>query len=158
MRIMMACGLLTAALMLGRAGHAQTWDNPLAFTANTSSTFDSCALPWQTLWMANGAFPISAPAVVYRVTQRPLGRNQPPLRPWSVALTPQSWADMSLWVCQQKSGDFIDQCVDGSDDYGNGVPEHVTVPAVFGSYYVIVTGNIGNQPPMCGQYMLTTIH
>lgn len=157
MRILMLGGLLAAGLMIGTAGHAQTWDNPWPLTSG-SSTFDSCVVPWQTLLMDNGQFPISAPSVVYRVHQWLRGYKPPPLRPWSVTLSPQAWTDMSLWVCQQRSGNVIYQCVDGSDEYGNGVPEHVTVPAVLGTYYVIVTGNIENQSPFCGPYTLTAIH
>lgn len=157
MRILTLGGLLAAGLMLGTASNAQTWDNPLPLP-NGVSNFNSCSLPWQTLYLDGGAFQISAPAVVYHVNQWRRGYHPALLRPWSVTLSPQDWTDMSLWVCQQRSGNIIYQCVDGSDEYGNGVPEHVTVPAVIGSYYVIVTGNMENQSPFCGAYTLTAIH
>ncbi len=157
MRILMLGCLLSAGVMLGDASHAQTWDSPLPL-ANGSSTFNSCAVPSQMLLMDNGIFPIYAPAVVYRVNQWQRGFNPPPLRVWSVTLSPQTGTDMSLWVCQQKTGNFVSQCVDASDNYGNGVPEHVIVPTVIGTYYVIVTGNIENQSPMCSSYWLTAIH
>jgi hypothetical protein len=159
MRIQLPGGLLVAALMTSAAGHAQTWESPLPFNANPyASAIDSCAFPPQMLYMDNGAFPIYAPAVIYHVYQLQLGRRPPLLHAWSVTLTPQAWTDLSLWVCQQKDGYFVNQCVDASDDYGNGVPEHVTVPAQAGGYYVIVAGNIEQQSPMCGPYVLTAIH
>lgn len=158
MRIPMLGGLLAVGLMLGTASHAQTWDSPLPLSPNSSSNFNTCWMPWQSLYLDNGAFQISAPAVVYHVNQWLRGYHPAPLRPWSVTLSPQGWTDMSLWVCQQRSGNYIYQCVDGSDEYGNGAPEHVTIPAVVGSYYVVVTGNIENQSPFCGPYTLTAIH
>ncbi|MEO5559777.1 MAG: hypothetical protein ABIO49_08155 [Dokdonella sp.] len=156
MRILMLGGLLVAGLMLGTASNAQTWDNPLPLP-NGLSNFNTCGMPWQTLYLDGGAFQISAPTVVYRIDQswRGGGRMN---RPWSVTLSPQDWTDMSLWVCQQRSGNVIYQCVDASDNFGNGFLEHVTVPAVGGTYYIIVTNNIENQPPVCGQYTLTAFH
>jgi hypothetical protein len=156
-------GLLLAALMFGGAAHAQTWDSPLPVNANPyTSTMNSCAYPPEWLYLDNGQFPVYAPAVVYRVVQTQILHFPPippiPLHPWSISLTPQAWVDMSLWVCQQKSGYFVNQCVDASDNYGGGVPEHVTVPAVRGTYYIVVTGNIEQQTPMCGPYTLTAIH
>ncbi|MEO7325215.1 MAG: hypothetical protein ABIW82_10350 [Dokdonella sp.] len=153
-------GLLAMVLMIGATAHAQTWENPLPMTASPyTSVIDSCSYPSQWLYLDDGQFPVYAPAIVYRVVQLPFVHFPPiPLRTWSVSLAPQGWVDMSLWVCQQKNGDVIGQCVDESDNDGVGMPEHVTIPARRGNYYIIVTGNIWGQPPMCGPYVLTAFH
>ncbi|MEO5625099.1 MAG: hypothetical protein ABIQ70_03695 [Dokdonella sp.] len=162
MRIHLLGGLLAGALMTAATGHAQTWETALPFDSNpyTSST-DSCAVPPQWLYLDDGLFPVYASSVVYHVSQYQLGligHPAPPLRPWLVTLYPQSWVDMSLWVCKYKNGSTVGGCVDVDDEYGYGTPEHVTVPARRGSYYIVVTGNVAQQPPLCGQYFLTATH
>lgn len=162
MRIHLLGALLAGALMTTATGHAQTWETPLQFNANPyTSSMDSCWFSPQWLYLDDGFFPIYAPSVVYHVSQYQIGQighPAPPLRPWSVTLSPQSWNDMSLWVCQYKNGPTVGGCVDVDDEYGNGTPEHVTVPAHKGSYYIVVTGNVGQQSPMCGPYLLTATH
>jgi hypothetical protein len=161
MRIQMLGGLLVGALMTTATSHAQTWENPLQFNDSYyTSAMNSCVFPQQMLYMDNGQFPIYAPAVIYHASQFQIGQIGhpiPPLRPWSVTLTPQG-TDFSLWVCQQKSGYFVNQCVDLSDNSGDYSPEYVTVPAHRGNYYVIVTGSILQQSPNCGAFTLTAIH
>ena len=61
MRILIMTGLLIAGLMLSNSNHAQTWDAPLPLASGVS-TFNSCAMPVQTLLMDNGAVTITAPA------------------------------------------------------------------------------------------------
>lgn len=160
MQIQKRCGLFTMALMIAATAHAQTWGYPLPFTASPyTSILDTCSYPPQWLYLDDGQFPVYAPAIVYRVVQLPFVHFPPiPLRTWSVSLAPQGWVDMSLWVCQQKSGDVIGQCVDASDNVGGGMPEHVTIPARRGNYYVIVTGSVLAVSPMCGPYVLTAFH
>jgi hypothetical protein len=136
MRIHLLGGLLAGALMTAATGHAQTWENPLQFDAYYyTSSMDSCAFTPQLLYMDNGFYPIYASSVVYHVSQFQIGQighPVPPLRPWSVTLT--------------------------SDDFGNFSPEHVTVPAHKGSYYIVVTGNTEQQSPNCGPFTLTANH
>jgi len=159
MRTVLSGGLLAAMLMTASYGHAQTWEHPLPFNQNFyTSSMNSCSFPAQNLYMDYGAFPIYAPAVIYHVWQLSFGRPPPPLRPWWVGVSPQGW-DASVWICRQRIGDYVNDCVDLSDEYGPGSYEHVDVPANFGGYYVIVTASVQENPGFpCGEFTLTAFH
>lgn len=147
-------GLAISALTV----NAQTFESPINIAQSGSYNFDSCAFPPQHLIVDN-QFELWAPVAVFHIYQR--AYRYTPIRPLSVMLSPTgSWgsADMGLWVCRSHVGNNLNQCVDGSDNYGNGVPEHVTVPAAFGNYYVVVTTSIANSQPNCGQFVLSAVH
>ncbi|GAA0721016.1 hypothetical protein [Dokdonella soli] len=146
-------------LMIGISAHAQTWSSPIQLHNGDAYGGYTCAAPWEMLYMDDGYFPIYTPSNVYTINQIAVQRpHQPPpqLVPFQINMTPYG-ADLALWVCQSRSGNIVRGCVDVSDNYGIGVSEHVTVPAQWGWYYVIVTGNTGQQYPMCGQYFLTAV-
>ena len=149
--------LLLAGLASATVVRAQTWDHPWWFSSDPYSTFaDTCDQPSQMLYLDGGYYPIEAPAHVYRVVQIFNLWKPSPLYPWYVHVRAYSpyGLDLSVWVCQTKSGDVVDGCVDAADN-GPGQWNDVTVPAKWGTYYVIVTGNIDNQYPTCGAYELT---
>ena len=152
------CVLLAGLAVTFSTANAQTFESPIDIAQTESYLFDSCAIPSQYLVVDN-QFDFWGPVVVFHIYQRAYRYN--PIRPWSVMLASNgSWgsADMALWVCRTHSGNNLNQCVDGSDNYGNGVPEHVTVPTAFGNYYVVVTTNIENSLPDCGQFVLSAVH
>lgn len=159
MSIRIARWLLAGFALLGAAAQAQTWENPFPITSqNYVSTFNSCAMQPQN-YVYDYAYPIYAPAVVYRVAQLLL---IPPhttvLRPWTIYLYPPPYLDLSIWVCKEKYGNQIDQCVDESDNWGPGLYERVTVPARVGLYYIVVTGGYAGTYPTCGPYTFNAIH
>ena len=152
------CVLLAGLAITVSTVNAQTFDSPINIVQSGAYSLDSCAFPPQHLIVDSG-YDLWGPAVVFHIYQR--AYRYTPVRPWSVMLTPTgSWgsADMALWVCRTHSGNSLNQCVDGSDNPGNGVPEYVTVPAAFGNYYVVVTTNIANAQPNCGQFVLSAVH
>lgn len=149
--------IVASGLMLsGFAGwaSAQTWESPLTISGSSySNAQNSCYFPTQTLNFEYGFYTITAPAVIYRVTQFSL----PPkyiAKPWHLTLQPTQYVDFSLWVCRTRSGNFVSNCVDASDNL-DLLQEHVTVPSYIGSYYVIVTGGTTGLPPTCGGYVLS---
>lgn len=149
------CVLLAGLAITVSTVDAQTFDSPINIGQSGSYSFDSCAFQPQYL-MVDNAYELFGPAVVFHITQR--AYRYTPMRPWSVMLAPLGSVDMALWVCRSHVGNNLNQCVDGSDNYGNGVPEHVTVPAAFGGYYVVVTTNTSNSQPNCGQFVLSAVH
>lgn len=154
MRMPLAGCLLVAGLLVGAACHAQTWASPVTISAHDYATsFYSCGLPAETLYIEHGLYELQAPVVVYRIYTPPIGRP-PIVRSWSLILQPQGW-DASIWVCRTRQGNMLNDCEDGSDNWGVNAFEYVTVPAAWGNHYIAVTGNIENSPPMCGQFVLT---
>lgn len=152
------CVLLAGLAITVSTIDAQTFDSPINIGQSGSYSFDSCALQPQYLLVDN-AYELFGPATVFHITQR--AYRYSPMRPWHVMLTPlgsYGSADMALWVCRSHVGNNLNQCVDGSDNYGNGVPEYATVPAIFGGYYVVVTTNIENSQPNCGPFVLSADH
>ena len=138
------------------AAHAQDWANPLVIGTNPYVDYrDDCPYPPRQLVIEYGAAVINSPAVIYRVSQRSIGRGAP--SPWHLTLTPYTYTDFSLFVCKSHNGDQVWDCVDAQDNWG-AVPEHATVPGIFGVYWVIVAGNVGNVPPSCGTYALNATH
>jgi hypothetical protein len=150
---LMGC-LLVSGLLLGSACQAQTWASPTTInTPEYATFFNSCSLLNEQLYVENGLFSFYAPVAVYRINTLPIGR--PPLvRSWSLTLQPMGW-DASIWVCRERQGNMLNNCEDGSDNWGLDAYEHVTVPATWGTHYIAVTGNIENSAPMCGQFVLT---
>jgi hypothetical protein len=151
--LVMGC-LLVAGLMLGAPCRAQTWTSPtMISTHDYATSFDGCSLPSETLYIESGLYSFYAPVAVYRIYTPPFGRP-PIIRSWSLILQPQGW-DASIWVCRTRQGNMLNSCEDGSDNWGLNAFESVTVPAAWGTHYIVVTGNIENSAPMCGQFVLT---
>jgi hypothetical protein len=144
--------LLLAGLLLAGTSHAQTWAAPVTISHDESLAFDTCALPSETLYIEYGTFSIYAPVAVYRIMTPFVGRP-PAIHSWSLTMQPFGW-DASLWVCRQRTGNQLNNCEDGSDNWGTNVPEPATVPAAWGTHWIVVTGNIENSYPYCGQFVL----
>lgn len=144
--------LVVGGLLLAGTGHAQTWAAPVTISHDGSFAFDSCSLPSETLYVEYGTFSFYAPVAVCRIVTPVIGR--PPLiHSWSLTMQPFGW-DASLWVCRQRVGNQLNNCEDGSDNWGINVPEPATVPAAWGTHWIVVTGNIEDSFPMCGQFVL----
>jgi hypothetical protein len=154
MRTFLTGFMLVTGLLLGTVCHAQTWASPTTInTPEYATSFNSCGLITEQLYIEGGLYSFFAPVAVYRIITPPFGR--PPLiHSWSLTLQPQGW-DASIWTCRQRQGNMLNNCDDGSDNWGINAFEHVTVPAAWGTHYIVVTGNTENSAPMCGQFVLT---
>jgi hypothetical protein len=154
MRKILTGSLLLTGLLLGSASHAQTWASPVNLAGSTTTVaFDTCSLPSEQLYVEYSAFSFFAPVAVYRIISLQVGRL-PMLHPYALTLQPYGW-DASLWVCRQRQGNQLNDCEDGSDNWGVGTNEFATVPATVGTHYIVVTANSDNIWPICGQILLT---
>lgn len=154
------CVLLAGFAITVSTANAQTFESPINITYSSSYDFNSCAFLPQQL-VVDYTNVLWGPAVVFRINQRPY--RYAPMRPWLVTKIMPTWpgvTDLAIWVCRNHVGNILNQCVDGSDNgvYGGTPPDQVTVPASYGSYYVVVTTNIDNAQPNCGQFTLQAFH
>lgn len=145
--------ILLGGLLFAGAAHAQTWATPITIGHDESLAFNSCSLPPEALYIEYGSFAFHAPVAVYRIVTPRIGRP-PFIRSWSLTMQPFGW-DASLWVCRQRVGNQLNDCEDGSDNWGTNAPEYATVPAAWGTHWIVVTGNVEDSYPMCGEFVLT---
>ena len=149
----MRTSLLAAGLLLAgvSAVEAQTVWSPIAITTDSySDSRNACSYGGSWLYFPELGMASDGAGVVYRIVVPSSGY----LVPWTIHALAQGW-DAMLAVCKRTD---MTQCVDFSDFVMNGSVEGVTIPAVAGTYYVVVgTGFMAN-PGSCGNYVLTAVH
>ncbi|MFC4818889.1 hypothetical protein [Dokdonella ginsengisoli] len=149
----MRTSLLVVGLLLAGASavQAQTiWDPIEIATGSYSDGRDACPYVGSWLYFPELGLVSDGVGVVYRIVMPGSG----PLLPWTIQALPQGW-DAMLAVCQRTD---LTQCVDFSDFAANGAGEGVTIPAVAGTYYVVVGTGFAAIPGNCGNYVLTAAH
>lgn len=142
---------LVVALLLAApaVAGAQSLASPIDITtASYSDSRDSCPYVGSGLYFPEIGVMSDGPSVAYRLVV-PTGSTLP----WTVHVLPQGW-DAMVAVCRRTD---LTQCVDASDSGGNGYVEGVTIPAVAGTYYIVVGNGFVNFPGACGSYVLTAV-
>jgi hypothetical protein len=149
----MRTSLLVVGLLLAGASavQAQTiWDPIEIATDSYSDSRDSCPYAGSWLYFPDLGMVSEGASVIYRIVVP--GSGSP--APWTIQALPQDW-DAMLAVCRRTD---LTQCVDFSDFVANGAVESVTIPAVAGTYYVVVGTGFMTAPGSCGNYVLTAVH